>query len=249
VIYQERNEVIEGEDLRSHVLEMIEESVRNTFGRYVNPQVALDQWDLSGLTEWGRRGLGLQWEAAKGSGLEAQQIEASLLEGAVKSYQEKEGQLTAELMRQLERSVLLQIIDSKWKDHLYAMDSLREGIGLRAYGQRDPLVEYQHEAYILFTDMVGTIKQESVEMLMKVQLMRREPKPARGILEVIPQKLVHETTSALAGAPLKSASQSPLNSSLGGPQQTVHRQTPKVGRNDPCPCGSEKKYKKCCGAV
>lgn len=248
VIYQERNEVIEGEDLRSHVLEMIEETIRNTFSRYVNPQAALDQWDLSGLTEWARRGLGLQWGTAKESGLEAQQIEASLLEGAVKSYQTKEEQLTAELMRQLERSVLLQIIDSKWKDHLYAMDNLREGIGLRAYGQRDPLVEYQHEAYILFTDMVETIKQESVEMLLKVQLMRREPKPARGVLEAIPQKLVHETTSALAGAPLKSASHPPLNSSLGGPQP-VHRAAPKVGRNDPCPCGSGKKYKKCCGAV
>jgi preprotein translocase subunit SecA len=189
---------------------------------------------------------------AKESELEPQQIEASLLEGAVKSYQTKEGQLTAELMRQLEKSVLLQIIDSKWKDHLYAMDNLREGIGLRAYGQRDPLVEYQHEAYILFTDMVEAIKQESVEMLLKVQLMRREPKPARGILEAIPQKLVHETTSALAGAPSKSdpqpegAGAPSVKSSLGGPQP-VHRQTPKVGRNDPCPCGSGKKYKKCCG--
>ncbi len=255
VIYQERNEVIEGEDLRSHVLEMIEEAIRNTFGRYVNPQVAPDQWDLAGLTEWARRGLGLRWETAKESGLEARQIEASLLEGALKSYQEKEEQLTAELMRQLERSVLLQIIDSKWKDHLYAMDNLREGIGLRAYGQRDPLVEYQHEAYIMFTDMVESVKQESVEMLMKVQLMRREPKPARGILETIPQKLVHETPSALAGNPLKSVEEAipgsgapSAKSMLGGPQP-VHRQTPKVGRNDPCPCGSGKKYKKCCGAV
>ncbi len=258
VIYQERNEVIEGDDLRSHVLEMIEEAIRNTFSRYVNPQVAVDQWDLSGLTEWARRGLGLQWEVTKESGLEAQQIEASLLEGAVKSYQEKETQLTVELIRQLERSVLLQIIDSKWKDHLYAMDNLREGIGLRAYGQRDPLVEYQHEAYILFTDMVESVKQESVEMLLKVQLMRREPKPVRGVFESVPQKLVHETASALSGAILKSSAQPEgamlgsavpsLKSSLGGPRP-VHRQTPKVGRNDPCPCGSGKKYKKCCGSI
>src|SRR3990167_841200 len=107
--------------------------------------------------------MGLPWEAAKNSGMEAQQIEASLLEIALNAYQEKEAQLSADLMRQLERNVLLQIIDSKWKDHLYAMDNLREGIGLRAYGQRDPLVEYQHEGYDMFMAMIESIKHETIE--------------------------------------------------------------------------------------
>ena len=150
-----------------------------------------------------------------------------------------------DLLRNLERMVFLQMIDSKWKDHLYAMDSLREGIGLRAYGQRDPLIEYKREAFEMFSQMILGIEEDALEMVFKLEPAKAER--FRGVFSSLPQELSHPELNKF---------QTPQNFEMpeAGPMVKENKvagslpvHQPKVGRNDPCPCGSQKKYKKCCG--
>jgi len=149
----------------------------------------------------------------------------------------------------LEKIILLQTIDSKWKDHLYSMDILREGIGLRAYGQKDPLVEYQHEGFDMFEEMTYRIKEEALEYILKVRPFIEEK--IQGIFEALPQEFSHPEFSR--PTPHQPTYQDSYGEdvTLTQPQPpkvtTYQRTSQKVGRNDPCPCGSGKKYKKCCG--
>ena len=147
------------------------------------------------------------------------------------------------------------VIDTKWKEHLYQLDSLREGIGLRAYGQRDPLVEYKREAFGLFDQMTESIKQEVVELIFKIEIQHKQK--FTSVFSTENQKLVHEEASLPAGnvpgPPQEQQPQGQLATQAPPPQQgqkpqPFQRTQEKVGRNDPCPCGSGKKYKKCCGA-
>jgi preprotein translocase subunit SecA len=162
-------------------------------------------------------------------------------------YEEREKSIGLDLMRHLERMVFLQIIDTKWKDHLYAMDSLREGIGLRAYGQRDPLIEYKREAFNMFGQMIASIEEEAVEAVFKLQPIK--PERFRGVFSSQTQELLHPEVSKFERP------EQELSDDEGVPgvvpskvtMKPVQLSHPKVGRNDPCPCGSGKKYKKCCG--
>jgi preprotein translocase subunit SecA len=176
------------------------------------------------------------------------EVKDTILEKMKSAYDEKERQLGPEMARHLERMVLLQVVDSRWKDHLYGMDSLREGIGLRAYGQRDPLVEYQHEGYAMFMDMIDRIKEETLEYLFKIQAVKEEKEAP--VFNVSKQHLVHEEKNQFQDLPQSDDSASAVQYEGQLPEQkveTYHRDAPKVGRNDPCTCGSGKKYKKCCG--
>ena len=146
------------------------------------------------------------------------------------AYDKKEQDVTPEIMRELEKFVLLQGVDNQWKDHLLSMDHLKEGIGLRGYGQRDPLKEYQKEGYDLFLDMSQRIKEESVRTLLLVKLAAEED-----LEELAPQREQEKVMSRGDGG------------GDGSRSKTVRRSTEKIGRNSPCPCGSGKKYKKCCG--
>ena len=159
--------------------------------------------------------------------------------------EDKEKNIGSSLMRHLERMVFLQIIDAKWKDHLYAMDSLREGIGLRAYGQRDPLVEYKREAFGMFSQMVASIEEESVDAIFKLEA--RGPERFRGVFSSVRQELSHPEITGLRASPDEAGREGPSAQEIAEPVKTVKLSHPKVGRNDPCPCGSGKKYKKCCG--
>jgi len=164
-----------------------------------------------------------------------------------KAYEEREKSIGQETLRHLERMVFLQIIDSKWKDHLYAMDNLREGIGLRAYGQRDPLIEYKREAFQMFAQMISGIEEEAIETLFKLQPVKMER--FKGIFSQAAQEFLHPETSRFEKPEAEPAIE-PAH--RFGPPQPVSipptiKSHPKVGRNDPCPCGSGKKYKKCCG--
>jgi preprotein translocase subunit SecA len=160
------------------------------------------------------------------------------------AYLEKEKNLGIELMRQLEYMVFLQVIDSKWKDHLYAMDSLREGIGLRAYGQRDPLLEYKREAFDMFNRMIANIEEEAVEAVFKMQPAK--PERIRGVFSSLAQELLHPEITKME-APAERLSGEDFSSPPQTQPIVPQRAQPKVGRNDPCPCHSGKKYKKCCG--
>jgi preprotein translocase subunit SecA len=149
-----------------------------------------------------------------------------------KAYQQKEADLGPELMRQLEKMVMLQVIDYHWKDHLLSMDHLRDGIGLRGYGQKDPLIEYKREGYDMFAAMMSRIKGDVLDRLFHVQAVRGEEPPPVAPRAMAPPRLTLNRGEAEEQRP----------------QAPVTRTADKVGRNDPCPCGSGKKYKKCHGA-
>jgi preprotein translocase subunit SecA len=185
------------------------------------------------------------------------------------SYVDKENVVGADLLRRIERDIMLQIVDAQWKDHLYSLDHLKEGIGLRGYGQRDPLVEYKKESYALFQDMKARIEEEMVRYLFWLRPVISEgsdapggpggpalpPRPAPRRPSPANVTLNHpaaEAVPAFAGAARSSSprQQAPTPARTGGDDviKTVKRDEPRVGRNDPCPCGSGKKYKKCHGA-
>ncbi|HDK41156.1 MAG TPA: hypothetical protein ENG93_00700 [Nitrospirae bacterium] len=145
-----------------------------------------------------------------------------------KAYESKEKEVGDEAMRYLEKVVMLQVVDSQWKDHLLGMDHLKEGIGLRGYGQRDPLVEYKKEAFDTFSDMSVRIASEVVNRLFRIQIARGEE--AHKKITLRPAKIRY-------------------NTGRGGEKPQTVVKSRKIGRNDPCPCGSGKKYKKCCGMV
>ncbi|HZK24036.1 MAG TPA: preprotein translocase subunit SecA [Oscillospiraceae bacterium] len=223
VIYSQRRRVLEGESLRETVLEWLPELLTNAMDQYAPAGVFAEEWDGRGLLAWAEA-LFLpprRWTAAALAENDRDELFALLLEAAVATYTAREAKLGAEKMRELERVVILRAVDAKWMIHIDAMDMLRHEIGLRAYGQRDPLVEYKYEAKNMFDQMIAEIQEESVALLYQVQLV--EP-PQRQAVAV-----TNETPPSQGTA-------------VHGPASAK-----KVGRNDPCPCGSGKKYKKCCG--
>ena len=189
-------------------------------------------------------------DALKGewSTLNGKQIKEELEHVLIKAYEDKEAQVTPEIMRRMERMILLHVIDTKWKEHLYSMDQVKDGISLRALGQRDPLVEYKKEGFSMFKTMYASINYETAAMIFRLQAMPQDPRP-RSVFSAIPQQAVHQEFQAGIPKPV-----SPQQAAFE--ETNVHHQQPapasvrsadKVGRNDPCPCGSGKKYKKCCG--
>jgi len=248
VIYDERRKVLFGQDLKSYIHELMEEIVDFAIDTYLNEKLRADQWDFEGFRQYLDSRFYVKTKEIKLEEMRISEIKDAVLEIMRKMYEEKEKSLGDQLARHLEQMILLQVIDTRWKDHLYAMDSLREGIGLRAYGQRDPLIEYQHEGYAMFMDMIDRIKEETLEYLYKVKAVKEEKMP--GVFDARHQQLVHEEKSQFEG--VKAGTTEEAATSYEGqlpeePAHTYKREEPKVGRNDPCTCGSGKKYKKCCG--
>ncbi len=225
VIYEERRKVLRGENLRENVVSMIERLLEETVNLYCPSGVPREEWDLQGLREAAAAlvpqlgGVGV--EELRGS---ADEIRELLVARALEAYEAKEQEVGAETFREIERLVLLQVIDRKWIDHLQNMEALREGIGLRAYAQVSPLIEYQREGYDLFQEMLHDIQEEAVKFLLRVQV---GPQPAA------PRPRQPVALGARSGG----------SSARGAPAREVR----KIGRNDPCWCGSGKKYKKCHG--
>ncbi|MBM3243364.1 MAG: preprotein translocase subunit SecA, partial [Candidatus Omnitrophica bacterium] len=235
IIYSQRRQILEGASLKEELSGILKDSIHSMLSANLSQEQELN---LSGLLTELKLKFGLELslrdiEDLKSS--KAYDLEDSLYAKAVSLYEEKERSVGVGLLRHLERMVFLQIIDSKWKDHLYAMDSLREGIGLRAYGQRDPLVEYKREAFEMFSAMISSIESEALEAVFRIQAKGTER--IRGAFSSISQELIHPDVKEVAQAEETSQPSEP----------TLKLSHPKVGRNDPCPCGSGKKYKKCCG--
>jgi preprotein translocase subunit SecA len=227
VIYEERTKVLEGRELRDDALDMVTEAVTSTVAEYASADAFSEEWDLEGL----RTALGnvypVQFQAGDLSDMvSADELTERILDEAVAAYEAKEQEITAEIMRNLERMVLLSVIDTKWREHLYEMDYLEEGIHLRAYGQRDPLTEYRREAFSMFDEMKTGIRDEFVRYIYHVELVRHD-EPARPRPQRV--QMSHGDDPNTGQAP-----------------QAV---SDKVGRNAPCPCGSGRKYKKCHGAT
>jgi preprotein translocase subunit SecA len=245
VIYTKRKSILEGDSLKEDILEIVERIIADILPVYLSDNIELEDSNLTELVSAlkFKFSLELDLSAIKDSGKDA--IRQDLCEKIVRAYEEKEQTLGQDLMRNLERMVFLQIIDSKWKDHLYAMDSLREGIGLRAYGQRDPLIEYKREAFEIFSQMFAAIEEEAVEAVFKLQPVR--PERFKGVFSSVSQEFLHPEVSKFEKVKEEPRSQSVPFESSKVIVPPIQASSQKVGRNDPCPCGSGKKYKKCCG--
>jgi preprotein translocase subunit SecA len=227
VIYEERRKILEGRDLRDDALEMVQEVVEGTVAQFVSKEVFPEEWDLAGLRTALSNIYPTKLRVRDLEGIDdADEVRERILEEALSTYQEKEDDLGAEVMRDLERMVLLTIIDNRWREHLYEMDYLEEGIHLRAYGQRDPLTEYRREAFQMFEEMKEGIADEFVKYVYRVELVRQD-EPARPR----PQRVMAS------------------HGDDGNGSEASQVKSDKVGRNAPCPCGSGRKYKKCHGAT
>ena len=250
VIYTRRRRALEGENLHEDILDMIEDFIADIVEKYTAKGEYGDDWDWEGMREELLRTMLLPLPMPKEDDppLKPDDLIDRLIEQAQKAYERKHQVLGDELMGQLERFATLKTIDERWKEHLYEMDQLREGIGLRAYGQKDPLMEYKHEGFRTFTEMLGRINEEILEIVFKAQIqMERGPdalQPDRR-REPAEMAMVHENAVGMGFA-----GQSEAPQETGPPQ--VGKRKPikvekKVGRNEPCPCGSGKKYKHCHG--
>jgi preprotein translocase subunit SecA len=226
VIYGERRKVLEGENLKEHIGEMIKNLIESNIEIYTRQSKAAEEWDFEGLEAFVNKqfgiGKGIFDTVDKGS-LTKEKLVNIIQDNVDARYEEKEAEFGAEKFREIERVVLLQVVDRRWMDHIDAMDQFRKGIGLRAYGQQDPVMAYQKEGFDMFEEMTIGIWEDTVAFLYHVE----NP-------EKVERKRVAEPTST--------------NMDTQAANKTVVNKDKKVGRNDPCPCGSGKKYKKCCGA-
>ncbi|MGE4055144.1 MAG: SEC-C metal-binding domain-containing protein, partial [Vicinamibacterales bacterium] len=274
-IYALRRELLEGRiafdegdvvDSRTYLMTLAEEVLDQLIDTYASRDVDdADQWDLEALKREAGRIFGIDPATMSFANLSSDEIRENLWTAVTTSYEEKEKIVGREVMQRVERDVMLQVVDAQWKDHLYGLDHLKDGIGLRGYGQRDPLVEYKKESFDLFQGMKERIDEEIVRYLCWLRPVigapgsapvprRPAPRPSSLILNnpEAERPSPFGGASAPATAPPPQAARPPQPARVGGDDagtKTVRRDEPKVGRNDPCPCGSGKKYKKCHGAA
>jgi len=245
VVYGQRKQVLEGASLKEDIVSAAQKIAEGIAETYVSANISPQDWDIAGLINSLRLKFGIEIEQGHFNDLGKEVLLQKIDEHLSAAYESKEKAIGPEMMRQLERMVFLQIIDTKWKEHLYAMDIMREGIGLRAYGQRDPVIEYKREAFDMFSQMIDGIEEEAVEIIYKMQPAR--PEKIKGVFSSSRQELVHPEMSKFE--PSDRNIQQTEQPTLAGQNQQISERptTPKANRNDPCPCGSGKKYKKCCG--
>ncbi|HQJ10118.1 MAG TPA: SEC-C metal-binding domain-containing protein, partial [Deltaproteobacteria bacterium] len=227
VIYSQRRSILSEENLWEMIEGMIDEVLEDNIEVYVPGKAPVAEWDMKGFTGWIENVFGFDLQYVPERGATKDTLFEKAKEEIVGCYRRREEEFTPEVMRMVERQILLMTLDTLWKDHLLSMDHLKEGIGLRGYGQKNPLREYQREGFDMFMGTLTRMKELSLERLFKIQIQRQED------VEKINTRERHQRMQLGRGPSEKPA--------------TFKRQGRKVGRNDPCPCGSGKKYKQCCG--
>jgi preprotein translocase subunit SecA len=238
IVYGMRRQILDGESQAETIGEWIDDLVGVTLDAYAPGSSHPEDWDLGALNEALYRQFDLRLASTRYAEVVSRAGLEELVGVAVRErYTEREGELSRDLLRALERHEMLIVIDQQWKDHLLSIDHLKEGIGLRGYGQRDPLTEYKREAFELFQDMAGRVKAAVVERLFKVQIVRDTP------MEMPTMTAWADTQESRGALPGDAARSGATPASRPVPRTASGE---KVGRNDPCPCGSGKKYKKCC---
>ena len=223
LIYEQRNRVLDGEDLKDMVIKMIDDTVDVYTRIYLSDDEVHDNWDIAGLRE---HFLGmitdqndLHFSPEELGNTSREEVAEMLKEKAHAIYEKREAEFGSELMREIERVMLLRSVDTNWMDHIDNMDQLRQGIGLRAYGQHNPVVEYRNESYDMFSAMTDAIREQTAKLVLTVRVKKEE--------EVKREKVAEETST--------------------GEKAATVRGKGVVSLNAPCPCGSGKKYKRCCG--
>ena len=256
------------QDSREYLFDLAEEILDAAIDTFAARSADFESWDLDALKVEVNRIFAIDASALDFSDRTSDEIREMLWTQIAASYDEKEKLVGREILQRVERDIMLQIVDSQWKDHLYSLDHLKEGIGLRGYGQRDPLVEYKKESFALFQAMKERVDEEIVRYLWWLRPVSNEEAPVvRRPAARRPPPLILNDPSAAAPSPFGAARAQTAEASPFGPApgrndkqparvggddatpKTVRRDEPKVGRNDPCPCGSGKKYKKCHGAA
>ena len=221
IIYGQRNKVLNGDDIKDTVWKMVEDTIDVYCGIYLSDSIH-DNWDLNGLREyflgWITSPEDLHFTTAELGDISKEEVANTLKEKALAIYTQREEEYGSQVMREMERVMLLRSVDTNWMDHIDAMDQLRQGIGLRAYGQHDPVVEYRNESYDMFEGMTNTIREQTARLVMSVRIKNDEVKR---------EKVAEETST--------------------GDKPLTVRGKGVVGKNALCPCGSGKKYKRCCG--
>jgi preprotein translocase subunit SecA len=282
-VYALRRELLEGRirleedgdplDTHGYLIEIAQDVLDDLVDQFAGAEADPESWDLPALRQEVTRVFGLEADDYASIDFDhssGAEIRDALWERILKDYEAKAALLGADLLRRVERDVMLQIVDAQWKDHLYSLDHLKEGIGLRGYGQRDPLVEYKRESFTLFQDMKGRVDEEMVRTMWWLRPVLaddgttaapvRRPAPRRQAPLILNDPSASPGTfsrgsAAAVAEPMPAPGPNPFAPApkparVGGDDtvKTVKREEPKVGRNDPCPCGSGKKYKKCHGA-
>ncbi len=281
-IYGWRHQLLEKQDQKERILDIVKGILGEYLDNRIPPKSHPTTWDLVGLQTDVNSQFGLKINTADLANLTREEIEEHIYTQLVAKYEQKEQLVTSEVMREMERMIMLHVIDGQWKDNLLSMDHLKEGIGLRGYGQKDPLVEYKKESYVLFEEMMDRIEDEAVRYLFFLQVQERgdgglgravpqspfppedegyyeeeEPEETEAVAAVSEQQRraaqtsIQDFTRNIQKKKDKEMAELQFAGGDGGAgsaSKTVVKTGPKVGRNDPCPCGSGKKYKKCCGA-
>jgi len=251
-IYAWRQRVLAQEALRDDLLRMIEESILESVDYYIDPKLHTDEWDVDSLLDWYKQKFDIKVDLKEHNIETKENIEDLLLDTASKAYEGKEKEIGEEELRKIEQILLLEKVDTKWKDHLYAMDHLKSGIGLRGYAQVDPKIEYKREALIMFETMMSSIREEVTDLIFKLRV-RSESIDSKNVWNA--DNFVYQdslNTTPEYPAPKREPIREKVEATTTNSGQAEQRPEPiraavKVGRNQPCPCGSGRKYKQCCG--
>ena len=229
VIYGQRRTVLTSENLKDNVLQMIHEIIDDEMDLYANEKLYPEEWNIADLIEDAEKVYAVQGKLQQGEleSMSRDELKEMLYDMADENYKAREQMFGEENMRELEKIIMLKVVDNKWMEHLDEMDMLREGIGLRAYGQKNPIVEYRTEAYDMFQAMINNVKEEVAKLMYRVNIVQEQQSQLEDHLQT--------ATASHGGDETEETKKKPV----------VNKET--VGRNDPCPCGSGKKYKNCCG--
>ena len=277
-VYSMRRQLLEGENQKDRILDIVRGILGGFIDSFCPDNVRYDQYDLAGLQTAVLNQFGAKLDLDELAGLDRREIEQKATDLLIERYDEKEAMIGPDNLRQAERIIMLNVVDNQWKDHLLSMDHLKEGIGLRGYGQKDPLIEYKKESFTMFQDMMDRIEDETIKYLyfMRIETgmpplpypeveeyddedldgsgVQAEPGPSQAEIEARQreaQQSVLDLTRNIQRRKDKELADLQLSGSNGAgqSQQPVANKAPKVGRNELCPCGSGKKYKKCHGAA
>jgi len=252
VIYAYRRSVLKGYDLKNEILEMITESITNMVDDIIPSHSYPEEWNLERICQWFQHNLnlGIAVKDITSDHLNRDLLLNTLLEYALSAYENKERQIGTEQLRNIERRALLEVVDDEWRDHLHEMDLLKDGVYLRAYANKDPLIEYKKESFELFQGLITRIQENVTRKVFTTYVLSQEQ--INNLLKNA--NLTHQDINAFLNAQqaqqmTQNMSAPPQYNNPVGEVEKVRpiKVAPKVGRNDPCPCGSGKKYKKCCG--
>jgi preprotein translocase subunit SecA len=250
VVYAQRNELMAAEDISDIITAIRKDVINNVITQYIPPKTMVEQWDTKGLEDHLHQEFNVEVPVRKmladDHSLQEESLRKRIIDILEQSHKDKEQQMSKDVLQHFEKSVMLQVLDNSWKEHLAAMDYLRQGIHLRGYAQKDPKQEYKREAFEMFTNLLEHIKYEVIEILFKVQVRQEEDIRAIDEQRQLPKEMHFEHAEVSA---LQEFDELPQASEQETIDQPFVRDGNKVGRNDPCPCGSGKKFKHCHGKL